>query len=279
MLGALYSGSSMMKKDFLYLCPVICLISKAPKKISAMPVKYISQLTQAAPPKNTPPKSAITGILAPQGIHVVSMAVARLSLSSLIVRQAMMPGMPQPVLMMIGIIDLPERPYSLEDRVHDHTHAGHVATVFEQSDQEVHHHYQRQEADHGANAADDTVSKQSLQEGAGSRSFQRGGYPALEHLYVSYQPVRDQRSQPGLRNVENAEHDGGENHNAGHLVGENLVYSICCRLVLGKNLSGLHLGDNLLTKAKRFLSSSSDGFLVRHVYIRLHIRSFLPFAV
>ena len=85
-------------------------MSRAPKNISAMPTMYISHETHAASAKNTPANSEITGTLAPQGIHVVSIAVARLSLSSLMVRQAMMPGIPQPVLMMIGIIDFPERP-------------------------------------------------------------------------------------------------------------------------------------------------------------------------
>ena len=114
MLGALYSGNSMMKKDFLYLWPVICFISRAPRKIRAIPTKYINVLTHEASAKNTPANNAITGILAPQGIHVVSIAVARLSLSSLMVRQAMIPGIPQPVLMMIGIMDFPERPTLLK---------------------------------------------------------------------------------------------------------------------------------------------------------------------
>ena len=42
------------------------------------------------------------------------MAVARRSRSSRIVRQLMMPGMAHPVLMMMGITDLPDRPTRLK---------------------------------------------------------------------------------------------------------------------------------------------------------------------
>ena len=36
-LGALYSGSSMMKKLFLYFIPVIALIRSAPRRIRRIP--------------------------------------------------------------------------------------------------------------------------------------------------------------------------------------------------------------------------------------------------
>ena len=39
MLGAFHLGSSMMKKDFLYLYPVIPLMSRAPRKIRTSPRK------------------------------------------------------------------------------------------------------------------------------------------------------------------------------------------------------------------------------------------------
>ena len=72
------------------------------------------KLTHLDSGKNAPAKSAITGSLAPQGINVASIAVARLSLSFLIVRQAMIAGIPQPVPMIIGITDFPERPTLLK---------------------------------------------------------------------------------------------------------------------------------------------------------------------
>ena len=90
------------------------LISRAPRKMSKSPKKYDSVLTQPAPLKNAPAKRAITGIFAPQGMNVASIEVVLLSLSSLIVRQAMMAGMPQPVPMTTGMTDLPERPTLLK---------------------------------------------------------------------------------------------------------------------------------------------------------------------
>ena len=103
----------MIKNDFLYLYPVTALMSRAPRNISRIPTKYTSGATHDAPAKNAPANNAITGILAPQGINVVSIAVALLSLSSRIVRLAMIPGIPHPVPIMIGIIDLPESPTRL----------------------------------------------------------------------------------------------------------------------------------------------------------------------
>jgi len=71
-------------------------------------------VTQPAPAKNAPANSAITGILAPHGMNVVSIAVALLSRSSLMVLEAMMPGIPQPVPMMMEMMDFPERPTRLK---------------------------------------------------------------------------------------------------------------------------------------------------------------------
>ena len=53
---------------------------------------------------------AMKGSFAPQGMKVVVMMVMRRSRSFSIVREAMTPGMPQPVPMSMGIKDLPDRP-------------------------------------------------------------------------------------------------------------------------------------------------------------------------
>jgi len=50
------------------------------------------------------------GTFAPQGIKVVVMIVMRRSRSFSMVRDAMTPGMPQPVPMSMGMKDLPDRP-------------------------------------------------------------------------------------------------------------------------------------------------------------------------
>ena len=60
--------------------------------------------------KKAPAKRAITGSFAPQGINGANIAVARLSRSLGIVRQAITPGTAQPVPITNGITDFPERP-------------------------------------------------------------------------------------------------------------------------------------------------------------------------
>ena len=59
---------------------------------------------------------AINGTLAPHGINVVVMTVIRRSFSFSIVREAMIPGTPQPVPTSIGMNDFPERPNFLKIR-------------------------------------------------------------------------------------------------------------------------------------------------------------------
>ena len=94
--------------------PVIKLTSQAPIKMIRMPTKYISVPTQAAPSKNAPAKSEITGSFAPQGIKGASITVARLSRSLRMVRAAITPGTAQPVPTTNGMTDLPERPTFLK---------------------------------------------------------------------------------------------------------------------------------------------------------------------
>ena len=64
----------------------------------------------AQPPKMAPAIIAMNGTFAPQGMKVVVMMVMRRSRSFSMVREAMMPGTPQPVPMSIGMKDLPDRP-------------------------------------------------------------------------------------------------------------------------------------------------------------------------
>ena len=79
-----------------------------------MPVRYIVALTQPALSKKAPAIRAITGILAPQGMKGASIAVTLRSRSLRMVRQAMMPGTAQPMVMTKGMTDLPERPTFLK---------------------------------------------------------------------------------------------------------------------------------------------------------------------
>ena len=57
-----------MKKDNLFLAPVISFISRAHTRISAIPMKYIRGPTHQLSAKNTPAKSEIIGSFAPHGI-------------------------------------------------------------------------------------------------------------------------------------------------------------------------------------------------------------------
>ena len=113
-LGILYSGSSIIKKDLRYLYPVIFFTSNAPRKISRIPTRYMVGPTHEASAKNAPANNAITGSFAPQGMNGVSIAVALLSLSLRIVRQAIIPGIAHPVPITIGMTDFPESPTLLK---------------------------------------------------------------------------------------------------------------------------------------------------------------------
>ena len=57
-----------------------------------------------------PATMEMKGIFALQGMKVVVMMVMRRSRSFSMVREAMMPGTPQPVPTRIGMKDLPDRP-------------------------------------------------------------------------------------------------------------------------------------------------------------------------
>ena len=78
--------------------------------IAAIPIKYALVATQAEPPNIAPAIIAINGTFAPQGMNVVVIIVILRSRSFSMVREAIIPGIPQPVPISIGINDLPERP-------------------------------------------------------------------------------------------------------------------------------------------------------------------------
>ena len=62
------------------------------------------------PPNIAPAIMPIKGIFAPQGMKVVVMMVILRSRSFSMVREAITPGMPQPVPISMGMKLLPERP-------------------------------------------------------------------------------------------------------------------------------------------------------------------------
>ena len=109
-VGIWYAGSSITKgagspaKSFVFFKMI------PEQMIAAIPTKYALGATQEAPLNRAPAISAMIGSFAPQGIKVVVMIVILRSLSFSIVREAMIPGTPQPVPISIGMKDLPERP-------------------------------------------------------------------------------------------------------------------------------------------------------------------------
>ena len=109
-VGRWYAGSSITNgagspaNIFVFLSMIPEII------IAAIPMKYALVATRAEPPKSAPAIIPMNGTLAPQGMNVVVIIVIRRSRSFSIVRDAMIPGIPQPVPMSIGMKDLPERP-------------------------------------------------------------------------------------------------------------------------------------------------------------------------
>ena len=78
--------------------------------IAVMPMKYAEVAIHAEPPKRAPAIIPMKGIFALQGMKVVVITVIRRSLTFSIVRDAMIPGTPQPEPIRIGMNDLPESP-------------------------------------------------------------------------------------------------------------------------------------------------------------------------
>ena len=78
--------------------------------IAATPMKYADVATHALPPKTAAAIRPIIGIFAPQGMKVVVMMVILRSRSLSMVREAMIPGTPQPEPISIGMKLLPDRP-------------------------------------------------------------------------------------------------------------------------------------------------------------------------
>ena len=98
---------------------------------------------------------AITGSLAPQGMNVVVMAVMRLSLSLLMVLEAMTPGTAA------GSHEEGDEGLSGETEVPEHAvhHEGdpcHVSDVLEDAEGEEHEQHLGQESDDGTDSSDDS---------------------------------------------------------------------------------------------------------------------------
>ena len=78
--------------------------------MDAIPIKYAETEINGDCPNRAPATRPIIGSFAPHGMNVVVMIVILRSRSFSIVRDAMMPGTPQPVATRTGIKLLPDRP-------------------------------------------------------------------------------------------------------------------------------------------------------------------------
>ena len=96
------AGSPAKALNFFSMIPEITT--------AAIPMKKADTATKADPPNTAPANRPIMGILAPQGMKPVVMMVIFRSRSCSMVREAMMPGTPQPVATSMGMKLLPDRP-------------------------------------------------------------------------------------------------------------------------------------------------------------------------
>ena len=131
--------------------------------IVAIPRKYADGATQDAPPKIAPATMAINGSFAPHGIKVVVMIVIRRSLSFSIVREAMIPGTPQPEPISIGIKDLPERPNLRNTSIHDEGNSCHVSASFQECQEDEQDQDLRNESENRTKTCYDTIQDQTSQ--------------------------------------------------------------------------------------------------------------------
>ena len=102
--------------------------------------------------------------------------------------------------------------YFFEDRVKHNTNACHITTIFQKSNQEVHNHYQRQEANHCTYAANDAIQQNCL--GQRRSSFYHSSNIFLETFNPSHQSISQVRAKARLRNIKNQEHNSCKNRQA-----------------------------------------------------------------
>ena len=109
-VGIWYAGSSITNGAGSPANILVFFNIMPEQMIAAIPISQAPHETRPELSKNAPAINAIIGSFAPQGINVVVIIVILRSLSFSIVREAIMPGTPHPVPIIIGIKDLPESP-------------------------------------------------------------------------------------------------------------------------------------------------------------------------
>jgi hypothetical protein len=110
------------------------------------------------------------------------------------------------------------QPHGPHDAIHQVGDPGQVAEVLEEPEQEEQEHDLRQEDDHRADAVDDAVDQEVLEEAVRqdvSHLLAEPGEAILDE--------RDRRVGPGEERHEQDEHDGGEDHQAEPAVQEHAI--------------------------------------------------------
>ena len=166
---------------------------------------------------------------------------------------------------------------TLENRVHNDADTSHITTVFQKCDQEIHYHYQRQEANYGANTADDTVCQDCLQQWR--TTFQQSGYISLECFDPAYEPVSDPWTQLGLGDPEHRPHNYGEDHDTNEFVCDNSIDLILRISFIRMYFTLLYFAYDLVYECETLSVLCVNSFFIVQVDFCLQVRSLLTLAV
>lgn len=192
-LGTLYSGSSMMKKDFLYFIPVTAFTKSAPRRIKRIPTKYITGPTHFDSGKKAPVNNAdyrkfcSTWHKGCQHCCCSTFSFVTDGTASHNSRDTTSCSDDHRNYGFTG------KTYTFEDRIQYDSCTSHISTIFQKGDEEIHNHYQWKETYYGTYTTDYTINKQGIQERI--CIFKQSAYPFLERLNPSrsgYLPDRYQ---------------------------------------------------------------------------------------
>ena len=97
----------------------------------------------------------------------------------------------------------------------------------------------------------------------------------MESFKPTYEKVCNGSTNPNLRDLEHEEHYNGKNRNTEPFVSKNGIDLITEVLVLGQNLTGFYVFNDLVYKIKTLTVSSFNNCLIGKIDIALNVRSAL----
>ena len=174
-----------------------------------------------------------------------------------------------------------------EDGVQHDGCACHVATILKECDEKVHHHYERQEADHGRNALDDALENNGPNQivGAAKPAFNDALEPAdavtkTPDVVAACKVVALGKPNAGARlgDPEHRPHDERKDRNAQPFIGQHSIDFVANVSFLGEDLAGLHGSHNDVYKLESLTVGGFHNSFIGKVDITLMIRSFLRLA-